>query len=1056
MCAACYIPPETSKYANRNAFREIAETLVNLDSENIMILGDMNARTGTVPDFQEDEYEGTGELTMRELIEIFDIKLTRNTKDTSTNGFCEQLIELCKCMNLLIVNGRVKGDLDGNLTCKETSLIDYFLATPYMFSDVVEFTVGEFDRCISDVHCPLFVQLKYQCNSDIGNQTDNVSVSNQNNQIKDFRPIWNQEKADNFRRYLDSKDTRNLTGRINAFLDNVDNVTQQNVDSVAKDIVNIFIDAAKASDMCKPVRKKVSNSVRVRSKHNFFDRDCRQRRADYRRAKRYCKRVGTEEARQLKRAAFSIYSSTVRKKSNQARRNRHTQLRRLKSTNPKVYWKHLNDWTNSASEENNMPSHEDFVQHFESLGNVNEDYLLDVSNEDDLDCPDLNTDILNNDILEDEIKKHISKLRNNKASGCDKILNEFLKSSSVNLIHVLQLFMNMVLRSGHIPEDWSIGTIRPLYKGKGDSKNVDNYRGITLLSCFGKLFTSILNERIYTFLDENKLLGKEQGGYRKGQSTTQHIFSLHSLINMYLQKKKKLYCLFVDYRKAYDKIQRNILWEKLLRTGIKGNILNIIKDMYSKAKSCVKSQRQGTSQFFTCNLGLRQGENLSPVLFSLFLNDLKDYLATKITGLQVPLNFANISDFEDVESFMHLFILLYADDTAILTETPIDMQKSLDALSIYCTTNGLSINVDKTKVIVFSRGKIRNIPEFHFDGVAVEVVFEYKYLGTIFSYNNKFMKAIKAQCTSANKASFSLLKKCRKLDLPLDIKLDLFDKCIMPILLYGSEIWSFENIDLLDREQLRFYKMILNVKKTTPTCMIYGELGKYPVTLYAKSRMLCFWYSLCLNSRENSEVFANILLRLNYKMNESNTNVPWLTSVHNLLDRLGLTYIHRNHAACTLTLPRFKSLVMQRLKDIYLQYWHEQVQTNEVCLNYRIFKTDFTHEKYLLALPYSLRQNLIRFRLSAHKLPIQQQRYMNIPRHERKCFLCDLDEIGDEYHYLFRCTHQTIIENRLKFIPKYYRTRPNILKFRDLLNSKSKSKLIKISRFISLILEFFK
>ena len=127
------------------------------------------------------------------------------------------------------------------------------------------------------------------------------------------------------------------------------------------------------------------------------------------------------------------------------------------------------------------------------------------------------------------------------------------------------------------------------------------------------------------------------------------------------------------------------------------------------------------------------------------------------------------------------------------------MIDAVDALSVYCTTNGLSINVDKTKVVVFSRGKIRNIPVFNFDGATVEVVFEYKYLGTVFSYNNKFMKAIKAQCSSANiKQFFLFLKKCRKLDLPLDIQHDLFDKCILPILLYGSEIWSFENIDLLD------------------------------------------------------------------------------------------------------------------------------------------------------------------------------------------------------------------------------------------------------------------
>ena len=369
------------------------------------------------------------------------------------------------------------------------------------------------------------------------------------------------------------------------------------------------------------------------------------------------------------------------------------------------------------------------------------------------------------------MKKHISKLHNNKACGTDLILNEFLKASTTHMTNVILGLMNLVLKIGKISEIWSIGTIKPIYKGKGNSKDVDNYRGITLLSCLGKLFTSIINSRLYTFLDENKILGHEQGGFRKGHSTTQHIFSLHFLINLYLQKKKKLFCLFVDYKKAFDKIQRNILWDKLLKLGIRGKVLDIVKDIYNKAKSCIKTQNQtGQSQMFSCNIGLRQGESLSPVLFSMFLNDLKSYLSDKLSGLKVPADIARNANFDDIENFVHLFILLYADDTVLLAETPHEMQKSLDILFDYCKINGLEINVGKTKVIVFSRGKIRNIPVFLFNGLNVEVVFNYKYLGTIFNYNNSFITAIKSQCNSGQKAVFSLIKKCRRLDLPIDIQ----------------------------------------------------------------------------------------------------------------------------------------------------------------------------------------------------------------------------------------------------------------------------------------------
>jgi hypothetical protein len=133
-------------------------------------------------------------------------------------------------------------------------------------------------------------------------------------------------------------------------------------------------------------------------------------------------------------------------------------------------------------------------------------------------------------------------------------------------LEILALLFNLVLQCGKIPDDWSVGNIWPLYKGSGDKNNVDNYRGITILSCVGKLFTSILNNRIYTFLEENNLLGNEQAGFRKNNATTDHIFALHCLIDIYLQRKKRLFCTFVDYRKAFDNVQRNLLWEKTVKS----------------------------------------------------------------------------------------------------------------------------------------------------------------------------------------------------------------------------------------------------------------------------------------------------------------------------------------------------------------------------------------------------------------------------------------------------------------------------------------------------------
>ena len=149
----------------------------------------------------------------------------------------------------------------------------------------------------------------------------------------------------------------------------------------------------------------------------------------------------------------------------------------------------------------------------------------------------------------------------------------------------------------------------------------NNYRGITLLSCIGKVFTALLNQRLTRFLDAIGAIGDEQAGFRQGYSTIDHVFTLHSILDMYINTGQRVYCAFIDYRKAFDFVDRVSLWKKMLSLGINGSLLKVIYNLYYGAKSCVKSNGK-MSEYFHCNVGVRQGENLSPLLFAIFLNDL--------------------------------------------------------------------------------------------------------------------------------------------------------------------------------------------------------------------------------------------------------------------------------------------------------------------------------------------------------------------------------------------------------------------------------------------------
>ena len=152
--------------------------------------------------------------------------------------------------------------------------------------------------------------------------------------------------------------------------------------------------------------------------------------------------------------------------------------------------------------------------------------------------------------------------------------------------------------------------------------------------------------------------------------------------------------------------------------------------------------RDGLSRIFVSNVGLRQGENLSAVLFSLFLNHLKGFLTSNnVQGLKLPFVMGQDVCLQDIDSYLYLFLLLYADDTVVLAECPEGLQRALDMLKIYREVWGLDINVRKTKVMIFSRGKIRKMPKFYFNEEIVDVVWDYKYLGVKCNDNNKFKKA---------------------------------------------------------------------------------------------------------------------------------------------------------------------------------------------------------------------------------------------------------------------------------------------------------------------------
>ena len=171
-------------------------------------------------------------------------------------------------------------------------------------------------------------------------------------------------------------------------------------------------------------------------------------------------------------------------------------------------------------------------------------------------------------------------------------------------------------------------------------------------------------------------------------------------MSLYLAQKEKLFVTFIDYEEAFDKVDHGLLWRKLGQAQVTGKVLRIIQNLYQKTKACVRVNDQ-ISDVFDCNIGVRQGNKLSPLLFILFLNDFNTFMQSRYKG-----NCLTPDQNSNLRTLLKLYSLLYADDTILLSETEEDMQRALDATMKYCNENKMTMNASKTKYIVCSRGKI--------------------------------------------------------------------------------------------------------------------------------------------------------------------------------------------------------------------------------------------------------------------------------------------------------------------------------------------------------------
>ena len=578
------------------------------------------------------------------------------------------------------------------------------------------------------------------------------------------------------------------------------------------------------------------------------------------------------------------------------------------------------------------------------------------------------------------------------------ITNEMIRALVETYPEVILKLFNEILKSGKSISSWEVGMIVPIHKD-GSKLDPSNYRGITLMSCLSKLFLSILNARLIIFAVENKILRRNQLGFVEGNRTSDAHLIINHLVNKICHKKNsRIYSCFVDFKKAFDSVPRDILLKKLLNLGINGSFFNVIRDIYTTDKACVKNCNT-RSALFDVQLGVRQGCILSPLLFNIFLCDLaKQFLAIGEGG---KIKIGN----------MYINSLFWADDLVLMAESEDDLKTLLKILEEYCESNDLVINTKKTKCMTFNKTGRLIVRDFYLNGARLENVRSYKYLGFILTPSGEINTGLQDLRDRGFKAFMKIKRDFgTAFNQHVPTSLQLFESLIKPIILYCSDFWGCLSIPKVKKmENLYSHmcktspieklftsicKQILGVQKQTTNIGVLLEMGLVPLHHYAIKFCLKNWERI-KNGNANEMLLA-------MSQETSVTNMPWTTGVKYTLDSLGMHSFYINDYSDKH--PFIFKRVFERLSDIFHQTSFEEISSNDSKLRtYAIFKTEKGLEDYLLNVRnLHVRKLISKFRLSNHRLMIEVGRHRGLSVDERVCPFCPRS-IENEFHFLFDC-----------------------------------------------------
>lgn len=936
-----------------NCINRLCESLENIlelyKYHQCFVIGDFNSHIGQLNQLTEDIVLAPN---------VFDTRISLHNA-TNTRGI--KLVENMELMGLYTLNGRTQGDIPGKFTFLNengSSTIDLAWANIEGGQNVSHFSITPTLSSSPHSVCKIYVgKIKEKQNTQEAQLT--LDVAQYEVLFK-----FNAEKILEYQLKLDQ--LRNIYFNSNS------------IEDLSKNLELAIKEAASASGMLK-IKNNAYNKKSQNIHKPWFNEECKIRKYN-------CKTSTKKLNKEFSEANLNNFLTNKKIYSKVKNLAKNTYFKQIKDNLTKVennseFWKTIKLLKSKGKQANEI-SVERWEKFYIDIHAQKRPSLITF-----YDCmhPYFDTPITN-----EELQRSISKCKLKKAPGRDGLCNEFYKYLTPKWLHYIQNTFNLILEQEQVPKAWPIIHTFLIHK-KGDKSDPLNYRGIALINTICKIFTQIINHRMRNWCEMHDSLNENQTGFRKGRGTLDNIFAVSVISQLHLRlQKQRMYAIFVDFKRAFDTVKLNLLWQKLYSKGISAKLIRILQNIYNNASMQVKVMNK-LSSLIPISLGLLQGEILSPLLFSLFIDDIWDYFHnSEIRGL-------------NIDGYNEIAVLGYADDLVILGYSPGDVQKKLDLLKNYCDINELEVNTTKTKILVFHKGRAKRIRHpFLYNGSPIEIVNKFNYLGTILSSSGKFNLAATENYKKATMASQQVKHiLCKGKSEGFAPKIKLLNSVINATALYAVEIWGACHIEILEKGKLRFLKSILSMAQNTPNHYVRLETGVEHMSIEIWKRILNWWYKILkMEDSRTPKILYNRLVVLD--KSESNiTALNWSTQIKIFLTKMGFENVWSNQTINRYKIDDILAVLANTCRDKDLASLKVSTFNN----HYKLIKFDANREDYLnLKIPISKTRIICQIRVANKRgLRILHKGVKYELNASEFCSICNTQKPECIFHFFVEC-----------------------------------------------------